>query len=271
MKFAIAIAQEALPAEPVLFRGDIIRSMEKAKALGYDAVEIHDRDAARLNGDAILQCSEATGIGVSALATGMAKRVDGLTFISDDDAVRQAAVRRVHGFIDLAARFGAGIIIGSLRGLIPDLARRDVYDRRFRECLDQVLERAERSGVDILLEVINRYENNYLNTVAETLAYLDPIPSRHVKLHIDTFHMNIEETDMAAAIRASGKRLGYIHVADNTRLYPGSGSLDFARIFAALQDAGYSGYVSLECLALPDSDTAAAKAIATMNAIYPRR
>lgn len=271
MKFAIAMAEEALPAEPVLFRGDIVASMEKARAMGYDAVEIHTRDAALLDGDAIEACMKKTGIAVSALATGLAKRIDGLTFIDDSDAVRAEAVERVLKFVDLAARFRSAIIIGSLRGAIPDLANRGACDKRFRECIDKVLAAAGAKGVDIVLEVINRYENNFLNTVKESLAYIEPIKSDNLKLHLDTFHMNIEETNMADAIRACGKRLGYIHVADNTRLYPGTGSIDFPAVFAALEDVGYQGYVSVECLALPDGDTAAREAIAAMSAIYPRK
>ena len=170
-----------------------------------------------------------------------------------------------------AASLGADIIVGSLRGVIPDMARREVYDRRFFDCLSELLAVSEPKGVRILLEVINRYENNYMNTARETLEYLEPLAGRNVKIHLDTFHMNIEEPDMAAAIRVCGGRLGYIHAADNTRRHPGSGAIDFRAVFAALDDAGYGGYVSVECLALPDGDVAAAKAIAAMNAAHPGR
>ncbi len=270
MKFAVAMAEEALPMEPVLFRGELTASMEKARKMGYDAVEIHTRDASLLKVDAIADCAAKIGIGVSALATGMAKRIDGLNFIDASESIRAQAVERVLGFVDVAARFGSVIIIGSLRGAIPDMANRGVYDARFRECMDKVLAVAEKKGVDIVLEIINRYENNYLNTVKESLAYIEPFKSDRLKLHIDTFHMNIEETDMPGAIRACGKHIGYVHVADNTRLYPGTGALDFRAIFAALKDTGYRGYVSVECLALPDGDTAARKAVAALDAIYPR-
>lgn len=270
MKFAVAIAEEALPAEPVLFRGNILESMSKAKDMGYDAVEIHTRDAAILDADAICAHSEKIGLRVSALATGMAKRVDGLTFISDEADIRAKAVERVRGFMDLASRLGAGIIIGSLRGVIPDMDNREVYDKRFYDCVGGLIDDAAKKRVNILLEVINRYENNYMNTVAETLEYIKPLASDNVKLHIDTFHMNIEETNMADAIRASGSALGYIHVADNTRLWVGSGAIDFGAVFKALQDVGYTGYVSVECLARPDGDTAARKSIETMDKIYKR-
>ncbi|MDR1534795.1 MAG: sugar phosphate isomerase/epimerase [Planctomycetota bacterium] len=267
MKFSVAIAEEALPAEPVLFRGDLIESMGKAEGMGYDAAEIHTRDAALLDLDALTGRGEKTSFTVSALATGLAKRVDGLTFISDDEAVREEAVARVKKFIEAAERLKTGVIVGSLRGIIPNPAERDVYDRRFRDCLEQLLPEAQNRGVDIHLEMINRYENNYLNTAREGLEYIKPLASGNLKLHLDTYHMNIEEADMTEAIRACGDRLGYFHVAENTRRYVGSGAIDFAKVFSALKDIGYRGYVSLECLALPDPDTAARKSIDFMRSI----
>jgi sugar phosphate isomerase/epimerase len=119
--------------------------------------------------------------------------------------------------------------------------------------------------VDIYLEAINRYENNYLNTAQETLEYIAPLDASHVKVHLDTFHMNIEEANMRKAVLSCGDRLGYFHVADNNRYYPGAGAIDFGAVLAALDEAGYDGYVSLECLALPDAETAAQKAIETLK------
>ena len=81
--------------------------------------------------------------------------------------------------------------------------------------------------------------------------------------------MNIEEADMCAAIRLCGHRLGYLHVADNTRTYPGSGALDFKAILKALEDIHYTGFVTVECLPQPDRETAAKKAIEHLVACEP--
>ena len=80
-------------------------------------------------------------------------------------------------------------------------------------------------------------------------------------VHLDTYHMNIEEADPYAAIRRCGARLGYFHVADNSRRYPGSGQLDFRRLLRTLQETGYSGWITVECIPDPDRGTAAQKAI----------
>ncbi len=73
--------------------------------------------------------------------------------------------------------------------------------------------------------------------------------------------MNMEEFDSCAAIRRCGKRLGYFHAADNSRRYPGSGQLDFPKILHTLEEVGYGGYITVECLPEPDRATAARKAI----------
>jgi sugar phosphate isomerase/epimerase len=73
--------------------------------------------------------------------------------------------------------------------------------------------------------------------------------------------MNISESNPVTAIRSCGERLGYFHVADNTRLYPGSGMLDFRSYFSALNEIGYKGFIAVECLPYPDGETAARKAL----------
>jgi sugar phosphate isomerase/epimerase len=80
-------------------------------------------------------------------------------------------------------------------------------------------------------------------------------------VHLDTFHMGIDETDPAAAIQLCGKKLGYMHLADNSRCYPGSGQFDFRKILQALDTIEYGGYLSVECLPKPDGITAARYAI----------
>lgn len=269
MKSAIVIAKEAPANDPVLFRGNLAQSVRRAASHGFHAVEIHARDAAELADPTLLGALQETGLSVAALATGMAKRIDGLCFLSADAAVRERAVERVRGFVDCASEFGAGVIVGSLRGTIADKSRRAVEDGWFFACLARVLERAQVRGVTVLVEVINRYENNYLNTVEEALAFLTPLASPCLRLNLDTFHMNIEEADMSGAIRLCGDMMGHLHLADNTRRAPGAGALDFAAIMAAAQESGYRGYASLECLPLPDPDAAARQAMEHIAALHP--
>jgi sugar phosphate isomerase/epimerase len=256
MKLSAVIAKDAPKNDPVLLRGNILESAAKLKTFGYTGAEIHLRAASEIDRDALFSYCEKTGMSVSAFATGMAKRLDGLCFIDDDAGVRAKAVERVKGFLELAAPFRAGVIIGSMRGAIPDKENRKKWDERFLSCLKELLDFAEKRNATVFIEAINRYENNYLNNAAETLAYLEPLKSDRIKINLDTFHMNIEETDMSAAIRLCGKKLGHIHLADNTRRFVGSGTIDFSAVFRAAAATDYDGWYSLECLSDGDAERA---------------
>ena len=262
---AITGAPWALEGAPVLLCGPLSEQFQKAQSLGYDAIELHLCTPEDAPVQQILKLSEETGVKVAAVATGLAKLFDKLCFIDDDPAVRSAAVERVKQFIDWAVAIRTGIIIGSLRGTIPDKKHREVPDARIQSCLNDILAYNADKHVPLFLEAINRYENNYLNTAEETLSFVERFHSKDLFVHLDTFHMNIEEANIPAAIKLAGTRLGHIHLADNNRHACGEGALDFGSILNALQDIGYSGYLSVECLPLPDGETAAANAITYMK------
>jgi D-psicose/D-tagatose/L-ribulose 3-epimerase len=105
---------------------------------------------------------------------------------------------------------------------------------------------AAAAGVDLVLEVVNRFESNLLNTTAQGLRFLKDTGSDHVRLHLDTFHMNIEEANPAAAIRLAGDKIGYFHVGESNRGYLGDGVIDFDRIFDALLDIDYQRDIVFE-------------------------
>jgi D-psicose/D-tagatose/L-ribulose 3-epimerase len=105
---------------------------------------------------------------------------------------------------------------------------------------------AEAAGVDLVLEVVNRFETNLLNTTAQALKFLSDTGSDHVRLHLDTFHMNIEEANPAAAIRLAGDKIGYFHIGESNRGYLGDGVIDFDRIFDALLDIDYQRDIVFE-------------------------
>lgn len=102
-------------------------------------------------------------------------------------------------------------------------------------------------GARLFLEPLNRYEAAFLNRVEQAVDLARRIGQPRVVALADLFHMNIEEADLAAPLRAAGDRLGHVHVADNNRLQPGAGCLDFRTPFAALKAIAYDGYVSIEC------------------------
>lgn len=96
------------------------------------------------------------------------------------------------------------------------------------------------------LEVCNRYETNVINTAADALRLADDIGADNVTIHLDTYHMNIEEDDFARPVLLVGDRLGYVHVGESHRGYLGSGHLDFTAFFHALADINYTGPITFE-------------------------
>lgn len=124
-----------------------------------------------------------------------------------------------------------------------DAAQTEGFLAFYREMLAVV----EGSQGRVLLEPLNRYESRYLNLVAHNLELIDAVAHPNAGLLPDTFHMAIEEADLAAALRLAGDRIVHVHLGDSNRLLPGSGHLDWPGIFAALRDVGYDGVVNLEC------------------------
>lgn len=105
---------------------------------------------------------------------------------------------------------------------------------------------AKAAGIDLVLEVVNRFETNLLNTTAQGLAFVKETGSDHVRLHLDTFHMNIEEANPAAALRLAGDKLGYFHIGESNRGYLGDGTINFDLMFDALLDIDYKRDITFE-------------------------
>ena len=95
-------------------------------------------------------------------------------------------------------------------------------------------------GITVSLEVVNRYETNIINTGLEGLAFLDEVNRSNVLLHLDTYHMNIEEDGMEKSVIAAGDRLGFVHIGESHRGYLGTGNVDFDTFFAALKKVSKS-------------------------------
>ena len=118
--------------------------------------------------------------------------------------------------------------------------------------------------MNIGLEAVNRYETNLLNTGAQTLRFIDEVGESNVYVHLDTFHMNIEEADAVGAIELCRERIGYFHVNENHRGYLGSGMIAFAPQFRALARIGYDKTIAFEAF----SSSAAGGTLASMVAAW---
>ncbi len=256
----IGLAMSPRPSgfAPLLFPGALEEGLDVAAKLGFALVELSLRSPDDVEPERLASMLGGLRLGLSAIATGQACLVDSLCLASPDPDVRAAAAGRLSGAVELAAGFGAAVIVGGIRGRLVG-ARSEQADQRagavaaIRECARLAAGR----GVTLLLEPINRYETNFVNTAAEGLDLLAEIGEPSMKLLLDTFHMNIEERTLADAVRSAGDRLGYVHIADSNRRAPGQGHVDFSELVGALDQVDYRGPLVAEILPIPgDLDAA---------------
>lgn len=266
-KFALSTADDAPSTAPILLRGSIPENLEKAAALGYHAIEVHTREDAPLDLDAIRRAGSATGVAVSAVVTGRLNTEGQCSLMDDRPYVTRAAMEGMERYIQIASSLRADLVLGWVRGQVPrGQDPRPYYDRLARN-LGCLAKTAKDQNVKINLEVINRYEINTFNTAEETAAFLENYQLENCYVHLDTFHMMIDECDPVQAVHRCAGKLGYFHVADNSRRYPGSGQIDFSRILSALKEIGYEGYLSVECFPEPTPEEAAGRAISYLRAL----
>ncbi|NNG67646.1 sugar phosphate isomerase/epimerase family protein [Caldanaerobacter subterraneus] len=267
MKISIAIGKEVPEKFPAVLRGDIEGNIKKAKEIGYDAVEIHVENPKLLDVGSVLEILKREKISISTFGTGLAFVKEGLSFTHSDECVREKAIERVKEFMDIAKIFNAKVIIGSIRGKLPE-GEKERYENYALECFAKVLEKAEKEEVELLIEPINRYETNFINTTKEALELIEKLSSKYLKIHLDTFHMNIEEENFHKAVMLAGDKLGHIHFADSNRKYPGSGHINFVEVKNALESINYNGVIAFEYLPLPDSETAAVKGLEFVKNLF---
>jgi sugar phosphate isomerase/epimerase len=119
----------------------------------------------------------------------------------------------------------------------------------------------------LLLEPLNRYEADDLTTLDQAAQVIRELGAPNLKLLADTFHMNIEEVDLAASLRRHAPLLGHVHLVDSNRQVPGHGHVDMKAILQALLDTGFQGYLSFEVLPLPNSRQAAVDGMHTVQQV----
>lgn len=234
---------------------------------GFDSMEVHIRKPDMVDGPRLAEHCAGIGVEISSIGTGMAYGMEGLSITSVDTAVRKAAVQRLKDQLDLGAALKCPVIIGSMRGTIEKGRTFAQTDALMVESMKELADYAEQTATELVIEVIDRFETNYLNTTDEMLDLIERVGSDAVKVHLDTYHMNIEEQDWKKPILRCGKRLGHVHVADNSRNYPGWGLIDFRQIISALLEIGYDRSMTLECYPIPDGPTAALRGLRHLSAV----
>jgi D-psicose/D-tagatose/L-ribulose 3-epimerase len=213
-------------------------------AAGFDAIEIPLLDPSSVDAADTRSVLDEHGIQATC-SLGLSPATD----VSSEDPAALAAGRRLLAdALDAAVAMGADYLGGVLYGVLgrhdgPATARGRA---NAVEAIGELCEAAAARGVTIGLETVNRYETNLLNTADQALAFIDDVGADNLTVHLDTYHMNIEERDFTEPIEACGDRLGYVHVGESHRGFLGTGSVDFPQLFAALERTGYDGTIAFE-------------------------
>ncbi|MBA7550667.1 5-keto-L-gluconate epimerase [subsurface metagenome] len=262
INLSVTISSLGSKFAPIILQGDYVEEIQKARKIGYKAVELHIRDPKTINVSEIMEAIKRNNLTVSAIGTGQAYVDDNIYFTSIDKEIRSAAVQRIKDQIDLASKLNSKVIIGTIKGILPENKNgRAIAVERATACLKECTEYAKYKKVNLVLEAINRYETNFLNNAKETVDFIEKIDTSVIGLHLDTFHMNIEEKLIAQVIKEYSSYLEYLHFADSNRLSPGLGHINFSDIMLALKEINYNGYIGVEVLPLPDPYSAAKQAL----------
>jgi len=247
-----------LAAQEQLLPGDgVLEKWKFALAAGFDGIELRGTRDWRERLDDLRSAREQGVVFSSACL------IDD-RFIGDLDAERRRqAVEHMKDLLSgIAELGGVGAITPAAFGLAstalppfraprtPDEDRRLLFD-----ALGELGEHADREGTLVLLEPLNRYEDNMLNRLDEGVELAKATKKGSIKIMGDLFHMNIEEDDLGESIRRMDGHLAHVHLADSNRAHPGAGHTDFAPVFDALREIGFDGYLAMECAVRGDAGT----------------
>ena len=257
---------------PFVFHDGLRDGCRIAAELGFEAVEVFPP-----SGDSALLAPLAEllsefDLQLAAMGTGAGWIQHQLTLSSTSGTVRSDAREFIRAIIDAAGPLGAPAIIGSMQGRVAnDVNRLQVLEWFADAILDLSKYAFERYRCPLLIEPLNRYETNLFNRVAETAQWLESIEAFHCRVLADLFHMNIEETNVAQAIRDANHWIGHVHFADSNRWAIGFGHTPTPDVIDALHDVGYTGYLSAEIFPQPNPDAAARMTAESFRRFAPVR
>jgi len=242
VNWKLAIQEDMLPGPTLADR------FSQAAELGLSGIEFWGATLPE-QANQIERLSGTGGIVAASINNGRRSR-----FLDPDPGERALALNELSEAIRLAGQIGASgvVFVPHFFGpLLPDLSPYMNDVQLERELLSAQLhglaEVAERAGVQLWVEPVNRYETHLLLRLADAASIVEPLNSPRLGIVADLFHMSLEEEVIADAIVQNGPYIGHVHLADSNRRLPGQGATDFPEALAALRQVGYDGWLSFEC------------------------
>ncbi len=233
---------------------------------GYDYVEIALLDPWKV--DIAMTRDLLAEYGVRAHASlGLSPTTDvtstDASIIAKGDELLRKATDVLHG---LGGTELCGVLYCSL-GKYPGPASRENRANSVA-AMQRLSDYAADRGINVNFEVVNRYETNIMNTGIEGLAFLEEVNRPNTFIHLDTYHMNIEEDGMEKSVIAAGDKLGFVHIGESHRGYLGSGNVDFDTFFAALKKINYQGPITFESFSSAVVDPALSNALCVWRNLW---
>jgi D-psicose/D-tagatose/L-ribulose 3-epimerase len=235
------------------------------KKWGFETVEIPIEDPSHIDPAHVRAELEKNGLACGSICACMGPGRD----FRGSDEDQKTAMDYCQAIIDQAAAIGCPSIIGPIYSVVGKADAVEPAQQKKEwalvvKNLKTLAKYAEKKGVQLCIEPLNRFETDFLNTVEQALKLVKDVGSKAVKIHLDTFHMNIEQKNQGDAIRKAGKLLGHFHACGSDRGTPGNDHIDWKPIAKALKDVKYKGDVVIE------SFTTDVKVIARAAAIWRR-
>ena len=221
---------------------DVVKEVPRFSRLGFDYIEVVSRNPRSVDTEQLLGVLGKSDIKVCAIC-------GWCNYLFQNPAhenryVRRAYVDYVKDLVDLSSSVEAGLVVVSA-GIFDKVGREKAYEFS-AECLREIGTYASGFSIKIAVEAVSRFVTNFINRADQALKLVECVDNPSVGITLDTFHMNIEERSLADAIKQAEKSLFHMHLADNNRLAPGLGHIDFEEIIGQLEAIGYDGNLSLE-------------------------
>lgn len=229
---------------------------------GFDFVEM----PVNLSPDVAAEQAKWQRLGQQAAALGLGVQTCSilpphLSLISPDGAVRQAGVTYLKQVVDCSAAAGSAILMGPLFAGFKTFTGRPATADEWAwsvEGMRAVAEHAATQGVTLAIESLNRFETYLLTCADDTRRYIEAVDHPACRAAFDTFHANMEEKNMADAIRTLAPYLVHVQLSENDRSTPGHGQIDFGAVLGTLDEIGYTGPLAIEAFGLNPPELAAA-------------
>ncbi len=247
------------------FTTESTKLFPKFKKWGFETVEIPIEDPSHIDPAKVKAAADKNGLAIGSVCACMGPGRDFRGTAED----QKTAMTYCKAIIDQAAAMSCPSVIGPVYSVVGKADAVEPAQQKTEwalvvKNLKELCKHAESKGVQICVEPLNRFETDFLNTVEQALKLVKDVGSKALKIHLDTFHMNIEQKNQGDSIRKAGKLLAHFHACGSDRGTPGNDHIDWKPIVKALKDVKYNADVVIE------SFTTDVKVIARAAAIWRR-